>query len=134
MGRRRDLLFALCAAGFVAAAVYHAVGVFRPAWLEPAPVWRHALFVGLNLLLAAGFLLRPPFLVWLFAVFVAEQLYGHGLRAWTIWTAEHRVDWTGLVPMVFTPIMLFLLVLDARARRRESAEGRGRGRVERGPS
>ena len=121
-GRRRlDGLLALCAAGFVAAAVYHAVGVVRPAWLEPAPVWRHALFVGLNLGLAAGFVVRPRFLVWVFPVFVVEQLHGHGVRALAIWNAEQRVDWTGLVPMVFTPIMLALLVLDARARRRETA-------------
>lgn len=128
-GRRRlDWLLALCAAGFVAAAVYHAVGVVRPAWLEPAPIWRHALFVGLNLALAAGFLVRPRFLVWVFPLFVAEQLYGHAVRAWTIWTAEHRVDWTGLVPMVFTPIMLALLVLDARARRTENLDlARDRG-------
>ena len=115
----RDWLFRLCAAGFLAGAIYHAVGLVRPDWLVFQPAWRHALFVALNLAFAVGFLYRPRWFPWVFAILTAEQLYGHGLRAAEIWGAEGRVDWPSVAVILGLPPMLVLLFLDARKRGRE---------------
>ncbi len=114
----RDWLFRLCAAGFVASGVYHAVGLVRPEWLVFQPAWRHALFVAINAFFAAAFLKRPWFLPWVFGVLAVEQIYGHGVRAWEILQAERRIDWPGVVVLVGVPAMLALLIVDARERRR----------------
>lgn len=112
--RRAEWIFRLCAAGLVAAAVYHAVGFFDPALVEPAPPWRHALFIAINLGAAAGFLVRPRFFVWLFALLAAQQLWGHGVYGLEVWRTEHRIDWASIIVLVAMPLLLALLVRDAR--------------------
>ena len=100
-------LFAL---GFAAGAVYHAVGLARPAWTEPAPAWRHALFVAVNAAAAAGLLrYRPAFLL-PFAGLVLQQVWSHGRYGWLVWRAQGRVDWASVAVLVFMPFLLVLLV------------------------
>jgi len=122
----RVIAFRLFAAGCVAAAVYHAVGIAAPTLVEHAPAWRHALFVGINAGLAAGFLLRPRWFVYAFALLVVEQVYGHGLRAVEIWGAERRVDWPSVIVLATMPVMLALLVAEAREGKMRSGGADGR--------
>jgi hypothetical protein len=110
-------VFAILAVGFLAGALYHAVALVDTARAEPAPPWRHALFVAVNLAAAGGVLARPRFFVWLFAALTAQQVYGHGTYGWRVWRAEGRVDWASVVVLVAMPLVLGLLARDALARR-----------------
>src|SRR5215467_12600686 len=91
------------ALGFVCAAVFHALALVRPDLAEPSPPWRHALFVGVNLAVAAGFLWRPRGFKVVFALLCAQQLYGHGTYALGVWRDSHRIDWASIVVLVAMP-------------------------------
>lgn len=107
--------FLLCAIGFVAGALFHAAALVRPSIAEPAPPWRHALFVGVNAALAVGILVRPKWFLYVFVLFTLEQVWGHGVSLVRV-AGEGRLDWASVVVLVFVPAMLGLLVLDARRR------------------
>lgn len=107
-------VFRLCAAGFVLAGLYHATALFHPEWVEPAPPWRHALFVAINAAVAAGFLFRPRFFVYVFALLAAQQLWGHATYGAAVWRTQHRIDWASVIVVLAMPILLGLLVRDAR--------------------
>src|SRR5262245_33825160 len=103
-------IFWLCAPAFVAAATFHALALIWPQIAEPAPAWSHALFVFINLGLAAGVLTRPRGFVLVFALFTLEQLISHSRSGWLVWRHEHRLDWASLVTLVFVPAVLVLLI------------------------
>jgi len=104
---------------FLAAAIFHAVALQWPAVAEPSPPARHALFVVVNALLAAGLVKRPRGFVAVFALFTAQQLLSHVQSGYLVWREQHRLDWASLVTVVFVPAVLALLVRDARAKARE---------------
>lgn len=109
-------IFRLIALSFIAPAIYHAVGLVRPELTEPAPASRHAVFVGVNLAVGLGFLLRPRWFVFAFAALVAQQLYSHGTIGWHVWQHEARVDWPSVIVLVTMPPLLGLLAWDAGRR------------------
>ncbi len=94
---------------FLAAAVYHAAGLLRPSWAEPAPPWRHALFVAVNALAAAGVLRWRR--AWLpgYVALAAQQLWSHGRYGLTVWRSEGRIDWASVGVLVFMPLLLAVL-------------------------
>lgn len=108
-----------CALGFLAGAAYHVAGLVRPEVAEPAPPWRHTLFVGINVAAGVGMLLRPPFFVWLFGVLTIQQLFSHATYGWGVWTGEGRIDWASVIVVIAMPALFALLVADARGRRRD---------------
>jgi hypothetical protein len=112
----RTRVFRFLAPAFVAAAIFHGVACIRPEIAEPVPLWFHALFVLVNLLLAVGVVRRPRGFVVGFALYVIQQLVEHGGRGFRVWTVEHRFDWASAVSVVFVPIVFALLVSDARAK------------------
>jgi hypothetical protein len=114
--RVADWIFRLAAIGACLGALYHVAGILRPAWTEPASPARHAVFVGVNLALAAGLLRRPRAFLWLFAPLAAQQIYGHGLYGWTVLREERRIDWASVVVLLAMPTLLALLVQDRRGR------------------
>jgi hypothetical protein len=112
----RSRVFRFLAPAFAAAALFHAVALARPEIAEPVPRWWHALFVVVNVLLAVGVVRRPRGFLVAFAIYTVQQLIEHGERGVRIGVTEHRLDWASLVSIVFVPIVLTLLVLDARGR------------------
>jgi hypothetical protein len=108
MPRARPVFVAL-AVGFAAAAVFHAVAIFSPGIDVPSPAWRHALFVTINVAVAAGMLVRPRGFALAFAALTAQQLYSHGVTLVGAWRREARVDWPSVVVLVAMPLVLVLL-------------------------
>jgi hypothetical protein len=115
--RSRRLGFRLLAACFVAGAVFHGACLVRPALDPTAPPWRHALFVGINLVVAVGLARRPRGFVPLFALLCLQQCYSHGGQAWRFWRDGRRIDAGSLVVLVVMPATLAALASDARERR-----------------
>jgi hypothetical protein len=94
---------------FAAGALYHAAGLLRPAWTEPAPPWRHALFILINATAAAGlWRYRRAFFAG-YCLLALQQLYGHSVYGWGVWRAESRVDWASVAVVLFMPALLWAL-------------------------
>ena len=109
-------MFSIVAIGFALAAMHHGVAIVIPGWGEPSPVWRHALFVVVNIAVAAGLVFRPRFFAVLFTLLTLQQLYSHGTYGWHVLTTEGRIDWSSVVVVVALPVLAGLLVWDARRR------------------
>lgn len=110
-------VFLAIAAFFVVGALFHVAALVRPALEDPSPPWRHALFVLINLTAALGSLRRPRGFAVAFALLTAQQLWSHGVTAVVVWRDEHRFDWPSVVVLAGMPLVLALLVVDARRRR-----------------
>ena len=110
----RQRLFMAFAVLFIGAALFHAVHVFVPEAGPASPPWRHALFVIINLVVAACLLSRPRVFVGAFAILTLQQMYGHGSMALDAWQTQRQVDWMSLGIVVLMPVIFVLLVLDAR--------------------
>jgi hypothetical protein len=115
-------LFRFFAPLFVAAALFHAAALVKPAIAEPVPPWWHALFIVVNLVLAVGIVKRPRGFLLAFAVYTLQQLIEHGPRLIVVWRDDHRIDWGSVVAVVFVPFVLLLLVREAYPC---AADGRG---------
>src|SRR5262245_30352888 len=101
--------FALLA---VAAAAYHLVGLFHQ--VNEAPLWRHALFVAIDVGCALGFLFRPRWFVYVFAVLAVQQCIGHGASFARQYAEFHHIAWADLGVLVFMLAALIALIMDAR--------------------
>lgn len=118
------VLFVAIASCFAVAAIFHVVALFAPQVAEPSPAWRHALFAAINVAFAIGMLARPAWYVLAFAALSAQQLYSHGAYGVDVWRREERVDWASVLVVVAMPLVLALLVVDARrTRRRQVRDG-----------
>lgn len=89
---------------------FHLIGIFYP--LNSSPAWRHALFVGINLFCAYGFLKRPRFFVYFFFLLLLQQIYSHGGSAVAMWTQHHIISWFDLAVVLFMSLAFVLLVID----------------------
>ncbi len=116
--RASSVLFLALALAFAGAAAFHAAAIAWPGIAEPSPDWRHALFVGINLALAAGLLARPRWFAFVFAAFTLQQLYSHGSQGWRVWHLEHRLDWASLIVVVALPPVLVMLWREPARQRR----------------
>jgi predicted histidine transporter YuiF (NhaC family) len=108
---------ALC---LVFAGAYHVAAI---VWREIDPsssLSRHAVFVVINLCLAAGLWVRPKGFFWVFAALTAQQLHSHG-RAWfRVLNQQHRIDWVSSGVLMVLPLLLWLLWYERRPQTRES--------------
>ena len=110
-------LYRVLAVGFALSSAYHAAAIAFPSIAEPSPAWRHGLFVAVNAAMAAGFVRRPWFFPYVFALLAVQQVYSHGTYGWQVWTQEHRVDWASVLVLAAVPAIACQLLRD-RARRR----------------
>lgn len=113
--RAREILFKLLAAGALCAALYHAVGLFYP--INEAPVWRHALFVVINVVAAVCFIKRPACFLPIFALLMVQQFYSHGTFLFNTWQQTHSIDWPSVLVLVFMPLALWALWIDYREKK-----------------
>jgi len=123
--RPREMGFRVSAAGALVAALFHAAAMlsqpvaaleYKPTY----PTWRHVAFIVIDMSLAWLLLRRPRWLVWAFAALTLQILSSHGVGAWAMWTAQHRIDWISVAISIAAPVVLLLLFMDRRDRRMES--------------
>jgi hypothetical protein len=112
----REALFRILAILFAVAAIYHAAVFFQLALSGGGASWRHAAFIGIDLVCAWYLVRRPRWFVWAFGLLTLETLYGHGRHAWMWWHAERRLDWLSFAVLVAVPVTLVLLIRDRRSR------------------
>jgi hypothetical protein len=106
----RKAYFTMAALVFAVAAAAHLYWLVTTADAR----WFHALFVGLDAILAALMIRRPFWLAYLFPLFAAEQLYAHGgLLAQSVKTG--RFDTVSCFIVIFMPLTAVLLFV-ARGR------------------
>jgi hypothetical protein len=112
----REHIFKLLAVGALLAASWHvlaATGVLRSV---EGVIWRHWLFVGIDIIVAGYFLKRPLWALPIFVILVVQQTVSHGARAIRIWQDAERVDWLSFLDLAGIFLAFALLMVDARAR------------------
>jgi hypothetical protein len=111
--RARGRLFVIFAIAFAGAAAFHAVAMVTA--VEPSSArWRHALFVAIDVALAALVIRRPPWFPWVFALLLVQQAWSHGTSL-VAHAQAGTVDVLSLVTLIALPVVLVLLVVDARS-------------------
>ena len=100
----------VCAGLLAVTAVNHA----RLAAAGAGVVWRHELFVGLNLALAALLVTRPRWALVPAALLSAQQLYSHGSDLVHSVRGPEPFDWASVGVLVFFLALLTLLVVERR--------------------
>jgi hypothetical protein len=93
------------------AALYHLTGVFYK--INNSPVWRHSIFVVIDLFCVYGFLRRPGYFVYFYLVFLIQQYYSHGLHLINLWHLGHKIHWISLAVLIFMPIGFIILLDDS---------------------
>jgi len=102
-----NLFIGLAILPFVAA-LYHLIGVFYK--VNNSPVWRHILFIGINIVCVYGLLKRPLWFIFFFLSLLIQQLYSHGGDILWHWQHEHRIDWISVGVVTFMPLIFVLLL------------------------
>ena len=77
------MIYRVGAAAFVAAALYHLAAVLIPAFAETAysatyPLWRHLVFIIINVTFAWLLVRQVQWVVWPFALLTLQIYNGHG--------------------------------------------------------
>jgi hypothetical protein len=112
----RDHIFKLLAIGGLLAASWHALAATGVLRSVEGVIWRHWLFVGIDIMVAGYFLKRPLWILPIFAILVVQQTVSHGARAIRIWRDAEQVDWLSIVDLAGIFLAFALLIIDARAR------------------
>ena len=112
----RKSAFALFASLSACAAAYHVAAVSGALPDDASPMWRHAIFAGIDSIGIWYLLKRPVALLPVFILFVAQQFVSHGHRAILWWIRDGRIDTISIITVTALSMALPLLVLDARDR------------------
>jgi hypothetical protein len=94
------------------AAFYHFIGIFYK--LNSSPVWRHILFIVINIVCVYGLLNRPLWFIFFFFLLLIQQLYSHGGDILWHWQHEHRIDWISVGVVILMPAIFVLLLWDRK--------------------
>ncbi len=89
---------------FVVAAVVHLAHILSPVAGDASGPVRHAVFVAINLVVAAGLWRRPQALLIVFGALVVQQVLSHGAAAYAAWAEHHEVDLASLGIVVMLPL------------------------------
>jgi hypothetical protein len=106
---RRIFLYVFAVLTLIAA-TYHFTGIFYK--INNSPVWRHALFVVIDLFCVYGFLKRPRYFIYLYSILIIQQYYSHGQHLINLWNLEHKIHWISLAVLVLIPIGWICLLAD----------------------
>ena len=115
--KTRAILFKVFAALFFFAAIYHFVGVFYK--VNESPIWRHLLFVVINLFCVYGILKRPKYFVYLVALLLVQQYYSHATYMVNMWIEKKQVHWISVFDLLLLPIALICLIEDCKIKNKE---------------
>ena len=103
-----DKIFGAFAILFTGAAVYHFIGVFIS--INDLPLWRQIAFIPIDLIIAYGLLKRPPYFIYVFVIFLAQQYYTHGFKLMEEWNNYKKIDYLSLLVLCALPFILFFLL------------------------
>jgi len=115
--------YALCALGFLGGAASHVARGLAAAPDDPSSPARHALFVVIDVLAAAGMLWRPRWLVVPFALLFAHQLTTHGAQTASALRAGEAPLLVDALVSLFMPAVFGLLIHNALRGRTRPAPG-----------
>jgi hypothetical protein len=96
----------------VAAGLYHFAGLFYK--IDQAPVWRHAIFIGISFFCIYGIIKRPVFFIYFIALLLVQQYYSHGYYLIQLWVSKKQVHWISVADLLLLPILLICLVEDCK--------------------
>lgn len=106
----------LLATPFILAGLYHLIAVLIPNFGEPAPLWRHLLFIGVNGLMTVLLYRRPKTFFVFACVLIMQQLWSHGIYALKVYQQQNRIDWYSIIVIFGFPIYLWLYWYQFRKR------------------
>ncbi|MEI9808636.1 MAG: hypothetical protein WDO16_12675 [Bacteroidota bacterium] len=116
--KQKETIFNTLAVLSAIAALYHIAGIFYK--VNDSPVWRHSLFIFINLICTYGLLKRPAWFVWFFLLLLLQQLYSHGSDIIRSWKNDHPIDWISIVVVILMPLAFILLLKDRTSVSRKS--------------
>lgn len=102
------------------AGTYHFVGVFYK--VDESPIWRHLLFVGINIFCVYGFLKRPKYFVFFIALLYVQQCYSHGTYMFNLWIKTKQIHWISAFDLLLLPIGLICLIEDFKFKNKKSSQ------------
>jgi hypothetical protein len=114
---KRIIFFAFAILSIMAA-IYHLIGIFYK--INDSPIWRHSLFVIINLFCVFGFIKRPRYFIYIYVVLIIQQYYSHGQHLIKLWDLEHKIHWISLFVLILLPIGLICLLTDYKTNRIEN--------------
>ncbi|GHM98544.1 hypothetical protein WSM22_00340 [Cytophagales bacterium WSM2-2] len=110
----RTTFFKVVAILGVVVAIYHVVGIFYP--VNDSPPWRHGVFIVVSLFCSYGFIKRPKYFLYFFAVLSVQQFYSHGSDIISTWQEKHNIDWISVALLIAIPFILYNLIVDAKGK------------------
>jgi hypothetical protein len=122
----RVFLFRLLAVGSAIAAIYHLAGAFGILPGNHSPVWRHVLFVAIDVIIVWYLLNRPLWMFPLYVILFVQQAVSHGSHIIKLWHQQHSVDYISVVDLAALSTGLVLLTIDLRDRLRNPPAHNGR--------
>ena len=108
--KTRVILFKVFAGLACVAGIYHFIGVFYK--VDESPVWRHILFVAINIFCVYGFLKRPKYFTWFVALLFVQQCYSHGTYMVNLGLQTKHIHWISVSDLLLLPIGLICLIED----------------------
>ena len=116
------MIFRVGAAAFLGAAIYHLAAVLIPPFAAFAypygyPLWRHVLFIAINVSVAWIVLRRSQWAIWPVALMTLQIYNGHGRYAWMAWSRESRIAWIDVLTVIGATVLLLLLMAVRDSRR-----------------
>lgn len=110
--KTRRVLFLVIAGIFILAVIYHIVAAFYS--IDESPVWRHLLFIAINLFCVYGVLKRPRYFLYFFVLFIVQQYYSHGSYLVMLWQQKNKIHWISIFDLLLLPLILMCLVKEYR--------------------
>ena len=111
--KTRKILFIVFAVFTGVAALYHFVGIFYK--VDESPVWRHAIFVFVNIICIYEFLRTPKYFIFFLSILLVQQYYSHGIYMVNMWMEQKRIHWTSLFDLIILTLALICLVDNHKA-------------------
>ena len=93
---------------------YHIAGAVKP--FDATPVWRHTLFIGINVICIYGLAKRPKWFVWFFGALTVQQLYSHGSHFIKL-LQENKVNLIDAAVLILMPLVFILLLMYRKTER-----------------
>jgi hypothetical protein len=112
--KTRSKLFAFFAVLLLLTAIFHFIGLFYK--VDDSPVWRHFLFVGINLFCIYGVLKRPKYFIYFVGLLLLQQYYSHGNYLIKMWIERKQIHWISVFDLLLLPIAFICLIEDYKIR------------------
>ncbi len=105
--KTRNILFKVFACLACVVGAYHFAGIFYK--INESPIWRHILFIGINIFCVYGFIKRPKYFIYFFALLFFQQCFSHGIYMVNLWLQTKQIHWISIFDLLIFPIGLICL-------------------------